>query len=97
MFIDIYAESRAIAVRLSDDIRDLLLGETDYRASRYLPLYDFSTTPETAVTDELCEMRLVEAHWPTSPGTQEWKQAWRIVNYTAAWQFNGAALDAPAP
>jgi hypothetical protein len=96
VFMDVYGESRAVATRLSDDIRDVLLGEL-FTATRFLPIYDHSTSPATLVVDQPVEQCNVEARWPSGVGEQDWKRAWRVVAMTAVWYFNGNSLDAIAP
>lgn len=92
VFIDIYGESRAIALNIADDLVAVLQGE-QVKLSRYIPLYDHSVTPHTLITTMACEARLVESVWPSGGDTAEWKRGWRAIHFTATVYWVGAGND----
>lgn len=89
VFLDIYGESRAVALNLADDLTGILQGVL-WAPSRYVPLYDLSVDPPTIIPDRACEMTGIEARWPAGRDV-EWRRRWRIVNATATVYYNAGS------
>lgn len=90
VFIDIYAENRATARNLGDDIQQILQGEL-WTRTRYIPLFNHNVTPAVVDHTQALEARIVDARWTSGPG--DWRRRWRVVSFTATVYFTGGGND----
>lgn len=73
-YADLYAESEALGVELSNDIRDILRGRLDLNVNGTLPIYDYrQATPSVVGRVAITEVNSLRA---TAAAQEPWQRHW---------------------